>query len=96
MQNYHQRAFLVAAVDPKDSLASLEPMSLVTVINGQVRSRPERDEYKYFKHFDDWANGFIMIIAIMLEVFKLSALTSAQLRFYQGGTRVVASYPAMA
>ena len=83
----------MVAVDPKDSLASLEPMSLVTVINGQVRSRPERDEYKYFKHFDDWANGFIMIIAIMLEVFKLPAL---ELRFYQGGTRVVASYPAKA
>ena len=77
----------MAAVDPKESLASLEPMSLVTA---------ERDEYKYFKHFDDWANGFIMIIAIMLEVFKLPALASAQLRFYQGGTRVVASYPAMA
>lgn len=67
----------------KDSLATLEPLSLVTVVNGHVRSRQERDEYKYFKQFDDWANGFIMLVGIMLEVFKLPALAAAQLRFYQ-------------
>ena len=67
----------------KDSAATYEPLSLVTVENGQVRSRQERDEYKNFKRFEDWANGFIMMVAIMLEVFKLPTLAAAQLRFYQ-------------
>jgi hypothetical protein len=67
----------------KDSTATYEPFSLVTVENGQVRSRQERDEYKNFKRFEDWANGFVMMVAIMLEVFKLPSLAAAQLRFYQ-------------
>jgi len=67
----------------RDTLATLEPLSFVTVENGQVRSRQERDEYKYFKTFEDWSNGFILLVAIMLEVFKLPALAAAQLRFYQ-------------
>jgi hypothetical protein len=67
----------------KDSIATYEPFSFVTVENGQVRSRQERDEYKNFKRFEDWANGFIMMVAIMLEVFKLPSLAAAQLRFYQ-------------
>ena len=56
--------------------ATYESFSLVTVENGQVRSRQERDEYKSFKHFDDWANGFIMMVAIMPEVFKLPSLAA--------------------
>ncbi|KAN0068637.1 hypothetical protein V8E54_013361 [Elaphomyces granulatus] len=48
-----------------------------------LRSRQERDEYKTFKRFEDRANGFIMMVAIMLEVFKLPSLAAAQLRFYQ-------------
>jgi len=67
----------------RDSLATLEPLSFVTVVNGHVRSRQERDEYRYFKHFEDWSNGFILLVAIMLEIFKLPALAAAQLRFYQ-------------
>jgi hypothetical protein len=55
----------------------------VTVVNSHVRSRQERDEYRHFKHFEDWSNGFILLVAIMLEVFKLPALAAAQLRFYQ-------------
>ncbi|KAN0067007.1 hypothetical protein V8E54_014931 [Elaphomyces granulatus] len=43
----------------------------------------QRDEYRYFKHFEDWSNGFILLVAIMLEIFKLPALAAAQLRFYQ-------------
>jgi hypothetical protein len=41
----------------KDSTTTYEPFSFVTVENGQVRSRQERDEYKNFKRFEDWANG---------------------------------------
>ncbi|KAN0067936.1 hypothetical protein V8E54_013864 [Elaphomyces granulatus] len=67
----------------KDSTATYEPFSFVTVENGQVRSRQERDEYKNFKRFEDWANGFVMMVAIMLEIFKLPSLAAAQLRFYQ-------------
>ena len=55
----------------------------MTVVNSHVRSRQERDEYRYFKHFEDWSNGFSLLVAIMLEVFKLPALAAAQLRFYQ-------------
>ena len=52
----------------RDSLATLEPLSFVTVVNGHVRSRQERDEYRYFKHFEDWSNGFILLVAIMLAI----------------------------
>jgi hypothetical protein len=72
----------VAAAD-SEGLATLEPLSFVTVVDGHVRSRQERDEYRYFKHFEDWSNGFILLVAIMLEIFKLPALAAAQLRFYQ-------------
>jgi hypothetical protein len=56
---------------PMVVMDTCQMFSLVIIENGQVGSLQERDEYKNFKHLEDWANGSLMTVAIMLKVFKL-------------------------
>jgi hypothetical protein len=57
--------------------------AIYAIEGGQITSKEDRTgSLKHFKSFRDWADGFITFVSIFQELFHLSEVLNAMLRFY--------------